>query len=58
MALDIVFDYHALVTDREGSTLALEADHRDHAQVELVIRDWKDGPLAHMPSGRFTTNAA
>jgi hypothetical protein len=36
----------------------LEADHRDHAQVELVIGDHKNGPLAHMPSGVFNANAA
>jgi Transposase DDE domain group 1 len=58
LALDVVFDYHALVTDRDGATLELEADHRAHAQVELVIRDLKDGPLAHFPSGRFAANAA
>lgn len=58
LALDVVFDYHALVTDRDGTTLTLEADHRAHAQVELVIRDLKDGPLAHLPSGKFTANAA
>jgi hypothetical protein len=58
LALDVVFDYHALVTDRAGSTLTLEADHRAHARVELVIRDLKDGPLAHFPSGRFAANAA
>ena len=58
LALDVVFDYHALVTDRDGATLTLEADHRAHAQVELVIRDLKDGPLAHLPSGRFAANAA
>jgi hypothetical protein len=58
LALDVVFDYHALVTDRPGSALTLEADHRAHAQVELVIRDLKDGPLAHLPSGRFPANAA
>ncbi len=58
LALDVVFDYHALVTDRHGDTLALEADHRAHARVELVIRDLKDGALAHLPSGKFTANAA
>jgi hypothetical protein len=58
LALDVVFDYHPFVTNRDGTTLTLEADHRAHAQVELVIRDLKDGPLAHMPSGKFTANAA
>jgi hypothetical protein len=36
----------------------LEADDRDHAEVELVIRDLKDGALAHLPSGKFNANAA
>jgi Transposase DDE domain group 1 len=59
LALDVVFDYHALVTDREGTMLELEADHRDHAVVELVIRDLKaDAGLAHLPSGKFPANAA
>jgi len=58
LALDVVFDHHALVTDRRGDTLELEADHRAHARVELVIRDLKDGALAHLPSGKFTANAA
>jgi hypothetical protein len=49
LALDVVFDYHAFVTDRAGTTLTLEADHRDHAEVELVIRDlegWRVGAPA------------
>jgi hypothetical protein len=28
------WDYHAFVTDRDGPTLELEADHRRHAEVE------------------------
>jgi hypothetical protein len=58
LALLTTYEYHALVTDREGATLELEADHRRHAEVELVIRDLKEGPWAHMPSGRFGANAA
>ena len=58
LALDVVFDHHALVTDRQGPTLEIEADHRAHARVELVIRDLKDQALAHLPSGKFTANAA
>jgi hypothetical protein len=50
----VVFDYHALVTDRAGTTLTLQADHRDHAEVELVIGDLKDGALAHLPQGCST----
>jgi hypothetical protein len=51
--------YHALITDRDGATLELEADHRRHAVVENSIRDLKDGvALDHMPSGRFAANGA
>jgi hypothetical protein len=58
LALDVVFDYHAILTDRTEPTLVLEADHRAHAVVELAIRDLKAGGLAHVPSGIFTANAA
>ncbi len=51
--------HHAFVTDRYGDALALDADHRAHAVVELAIRDLKEGSgLAHCPSGRFFANAA
>jgi hypothetical protein len=51
--------YHAFVTDRVGTTLALDADHRRHAVVELCIRDLKAGVgLRHCPSGTFSANAA
>jgi hypothetical protein len=33
--------YHAFITDREGSAVSLDADHRHHAVVELAIRDLK-----------------
>src|SRR6266550_3921127 len=42
-----------------GSQLALEADHRAHAEVENTIRDLKYGMgLNHLPSGRFGANGA
>jgi Transposase DDE domain group 1 len=51
--------YHALVTDRQGSAITLDADHRRHAVCELAIRDLKDGAgLRHCPSGVFLANAA
>lgn len=51
--------YHAFVTDRVGTTVWLDADHRRHAVVELCIRDLKGGVgLRHCPSGRFAANAA
>jgi hypothetical protein len=53
------WDYHAFVTDRVGTTVWLDADHRRHAVIELAIRDLKNGSgLAHCPSGRFAANAA
>lgn len=58
LALDVVFDYHPILTDRDGHMLAIEVDHRAHAVVELVIRDVKAGGLAHVPSGKFNANAA
>ena len=35
--------YHGFVTDRAGSAVELNADHRRHAVGELAIRDLKDG---------------
>jgi hypothetical protein len=59
LALFAEFSYHAFITDRAGPTLALEADHRRHAEIENTIRDLKYGVgLNHMPSGRFGANAA
>ena len=52
------FRYHAVFTDSAETMLDAEAHHRDHAIVEQVIADLKNGPLAHLPSGVFTTNAA
>jgi hypothetical protein len=55
----VLYDYHPFITDREGETLALEADHRRHAEVENAIRDLKYGlGLNHLPSGRFAANGA
>ena len=59
LALFANYSYHAFITDREGDTLALEADHRCHAEIENAIRDLKYGVgLNHLPSGRFAANAA
>jgi hypothetical protein len=38
--------------------LVADSDHRDHAQVELAIRDLKDQALRHFPSGRMHANSA
>ena len=52
LALFARYSYHAFVTDRDGETLELEADHRRHAEVENAIRDLKYGVgLNHHPLG-------
>lgn len=59
LALLDTYDYHAFVTNRQGPTAELEADHRRHGVCEAVIKDLKHGAgLNHMPSGRFAANAA
>ena len=59
LALLVLHDYTAFVTDRDGETLELEADHRRHAEIENAIRDLKYGMgLNHLPSGRFAANGA
>ena len=59
LALFTSYSYHAFITDREGDTLDLEADHRRHAEIENAIRDLKYGVgLNHLPSGRFPANGA
>ncbi len=59
LALLTLYDFHAFITDRDGTTLELEADHRRHAEIENAIRDLKYGVgLNHLPSGRFAANGA
>ena len=43
LALFTSYSYHAFITDRDGDTLDLEADHRRHAEIENAIRDLKYG---------------
>lgn len=41
-----------------GDKVYLDKFHRNHATVELDIRDLKEGSgLNHMPSGKFNANA-
>ena len=59
LALFATYSYHGFITDRDGETLELEADHRRHAEIENAIRDLKYGVgLNHLPSGRFAANGA
>jgi Transposase DDE domain group 1 len=51
--------HHAFITNLELPTVETDQFHRDHATVELAIRDLKHGAgLEHCPSGRFFANAA
>jgi hypothetical protein len=51
--------YHAFITSLDTPVVEADQFHRDHASVELAIRDLKDGAgLEHCPSGRFFANAA
>jgi len=46
------------ITNRTDPLEVVEAEHRQHAVVELTIRDLKDQALAHFPSGKFNANSA
>src|SRR3954471_975454 len=50
--------HFAFLTNRTDAIELVETEHRQHAVVELTIRDVKDQALAHFPSGRFYANAA
>jgi hypothetical protein len=50
--------HFAFLTNRTDPLQLVEAEHRQHAVVELAIRDLKDQALAHFPSGKFLANAA
>ncbi len=50
--------YFPFITNRSDPLEVLEAEHRQHAVVELTIRDLKDQALAHFPSGQFDANSA
>jgi hypothetical protein len=52
------WELFAFVTNRTDALMLVEAEHRQHAVVELAIRDLKDQALAHFPSGHFYANAA
>jgi hypothetical protein len=52
-----VWRYHAVFTDSPFSMLEAEADHRRHAIIEGVHADLRNGPRAHLPSGKFNANA-
>lgn len=52
------YRHHAFITNSTLSTVQADERHRDHAIIEQVIAELKDGPLAHLPSGKYAANAA
>ena len=51
--------HHAFITSLDTPVVAADEFHRDHATVELAIRDLKEGAgMEHCPSGQFFANAA
>jgi hypothetical protein len=53
-----VWRHHPFLTDSTEPAPAADITHRRHAIIETVFADLIDGPLAHLPSGRFAANAA
>ena len=52
------YRHHAFITNSTLPVVDADQRHRDHALVEQVIAELKDGPLAHLPSGKYAANAA
>lgn len=53
--------FHAVFTTADSQlldTVAADKTHRQHAVIEQVNADVKASALAHLPSGKFTANAA
>ncbi|MGH3561620.1 MAG: IS1380 family transposase [Mycobacterium sp.] len=57
-ALFPIWRYHPFFTDSDEPVDQADITHRRHAIIETVFADLIDGPLAHMPSGRFGANSA
>jgi hypothetical protein len=50
--------FHAFFTTSTLDTVTADKTHRGHAIIEQVHADLKNSALAHLPSGKFTANAA
>ena len=57
-ALFPVWRYHPFLTNTDLPVAEADITHRQHAIIETVFADLIDGPLAHIPSGRFGANSA
>jgi len=53
-----VWRHHPFFTNSAEPTVEADITHRRHAIIETVFADLIDGPLAHLPSGRFAANSA
>ncbi|WP_327113643.1 IS1380 family transposase [Streptomyces sp. NBC_01341] len=53
-----VWRHHVIFTDSPFILAQAEPMHREHAVIEQVFADLEDSALAHLPSGKFTANAA
>lgn len=53
-----VWRYHAVFTDSRFILVQAEEQHRGHAIIEQLFAEVIDGPLAHLPSGKFNANNA
>ena len=50
--------HHAFICNNTLTTVEADRFHRNHAVVELAIRELKDNGLEHCPSGSFAANGA
>ena len=51
--------HFGFLTDLDGTAVDIDKFHRQHAVVELAIRDLKEGAgFEHVPSGNFHANSA
>jgi len=57
-ALFPLWRYHPFFTNTDLPVAQADITHRKHAIIETVFADLIDGPLAHLPSGRFGANSA
>ncbi|MDO0975164.1 IS1380 family transposase [Mycolicibacterium frederiksbergense] len=57
-ALFPIWRYHPFFTNTDLPADQADITHRQHAIIETVFADLIDGPLAHIPSGRFGANSA
>jgi hypothetical protein len=53
-----IWRYHPFFTNTTETATAADITHRRHAIIETTFADLIDGPLAHIPSGRFGANSA